>query len=309
MNSVGPIEPVLRVVPAHQRFHAAQAVAHAVDLGLVVQLELLELDRAAQVALQLQLLGGVGAHVGLEHHVVAAARALGLVHGRVGVGHELVGLALFRMQHDADRARDLQLLAHHVEGLGDRAQHAVGGLRAFGAVVHAFEQQQELVAADARHGVALARGLAQPVRGGAQDLVAGRVAEGIVDRLEAVEVDEEHRDALFHLQLVGPLHAQQRVAQPVFEQHAVGQAGQCIGEGAFLQLALAWVSSALASSSELESRRATCCSRDSSTEVKSVPSSSRPDASTTIAVRPEPFSSPELRQTASAGKPAAAMPV
>ena len=57
------------------------------------------------------------------------------------------------------------------------------------------EQDRELVAALAADDVALADRARQALRDAAQDVVAGRVAEGVVDPLEVVEVDEQQGDA------------------------------------------------------------------------------------------------------------------
>ena len=62
-------------------------------------------------------------------------------------------------------------------------------------VVDVLEQDDELVAAEARRGVGGAHAPDQPPRGLAQELVAGRVAEAVVDVLERVEVDEQDRGA------------------------------------------------------------------------------------------------------------------
>ncbi len=57
--------------------------------------------------------------------------------------------------------------------------------------LHVREQQQELVAADARHDVLAARHRLQALSDLLQHQVADRMAVGVVDRLEAVEVDEQ----------------------------------------------------------------------------------------------------------------------
>jgi hypothetical protein len=57
-----------------------------------------------------------------------------------------------------------------------------------------LQQHDELVAAQARHHVARAQRLLEAQRRLVQQLVAGFVAERVVDELEAVEVDEHHRD-------------------------------------------------------------------------------------------------------------------
>ena len=63
----------------------------------------------------------------------------------------------------------------------------------------------------------------EPLRDRDQQLVAARVAERVVDRLEAVEVDEQHAD-----HAVRARRALLRLAQPVQEQRAVGEVGERI---------------------------------------------------------------------------------
>ena len=81
---------------------------------------------------------------------------------------------------------------------------------------------QEFVAAETRDQAFGADRMADAARGRDQQFVAGRVAEHIVDHLEAVQVDVQHRDLRSRI-----------VAEPLgeFTQHrvAVEQAGQRIG--------------------------------------------------------------------------------
>ena len=88
-------------------------------------------------------------------------------------------------------------------------------------VDRAVQQHGELVAAQAGGGVGGADGLVQPLREDLEQQVAGLVAVGVVDRLEAVEVDVEHR---------GPLAVAagqvQVVLGAVEEERPVGQLGQ-----------------------------------------------------------------------------------
>ena len=82
-------------------------------------------------------------------------------------------------------------------------------------------QHDELVAAQARHGVRGAHDLGQARADLDQQLVAGLVAERVVDRLEAVDVEQQHRDAEAEA-----LGAAEGVLDAVEEQRAVGQAGE-----------------------------------------------------------------------------------
>ncbi len=79
-------------------------------------------------------------------------------------------------------------------------------------------QDGELVTAEARDRVGRAHGLAHARGGLAQQLVPRRVAVGVVDDLEEVEVDEQHGHAL-----VGGAGALDGVRQPVGEEHTVGE--------------------------------------------------------------------------------------
>ena len=90
----------------------------------------------------------------------------------------------------------------------------------------------ELVAAEARDGVAGAGRGAQAARDARQQLVAGRVAERVVDELEAVEVEEEQADRA--QRAAGgdvALHPLQRDVRPLEQQRAVRQAGQRVAHG------------------------------------------------------------------------------
>ena len=171
----------------------------------------------------------------LEQHMAAAAGALGGVHGSVGVGHELAAFAMAGMDGNAYGAGDLDLLSRELERLGQRGQRSFRDADAGLLVDHVLEQQQEFVAAHARHGIAFARLEPQAVGRAAQYQVAGRVAERVIDGLEAIEVHEQHRQTIDHAFVIGAVQPQQRLAQPVLEQQPVGQAGQGVRKGAVLQ--------------------------------------------------------------------------
>ena len=85
------------------------------------------------------------------------------------------------------------------------------------------QQASELVAAQAADHIFGTHRAGQPRGHDAQQLVAHGVAMGVVDRLEAVEVEVEHGKAL--LERHG-LH--QRALEPFAEEAAVGQQGQVV---------------------------------------------------------------------------------
>ena len=97
---------------------------------------------------------------------------------------------------DADAGGDEHVALAERERLAEHAEQALGerhrrALRAGGGVEH-----HVLVAREAGHGGALGHGVAQPLGDHHEHLVAGGVAERVVDVLEPVEVDEEQRRVL-----------------------------------------------------------------------------------------------------------------
>ncbi len=87
-------------------------------------------------------------------------------------------------------------------------------------------QHGEFVAAEPRSGVALAQTASDPLRGRAQQSVTGGVPEGVVDELEAVEVDEEHGEVI----AVAP-RGRDRLVEPVGEQRPIGETRQLVVGG------------------------------------------------------------------------------
>ena len=102
------------------------------------------------------------------------------------------------------------------------------GLRADGprSAVEVGQQEQELVAAEPRDHVGLARADAEAIRQLDQQLIAGVMPEGVVHELEVVEVQEQHADP----QVEAP-RARQRALEHLLEQRAVRQAGELVVVG------------------------------------------------------------------------------
>ena len=99
------------------------------------------------------------------------------------------------------------------------------------AVGQPRQRHDKFVATDPRHGVAGAHEFFQAAGDFDQDLVAGAVAEGIIDQLEAIQVNEQYT----HMAVVAPGKLA-GLGQPVFQQGAVGQLGEHIVAGVVGQL-------------------------------------------------------------------------
>jgi len=116
-------------------------------------------------------------------------------------------------------------------GLGEPGEDARGDLRDALLVDLAFEQHQEFVAADAGHRVADTGQLAQALADLAQHGVTAAVSVGVVDRLEAVEVDEQHGQPGRRA-----VHARHRGGELVLEHQPIGQLREGIVVGDLLQI-------------------------------------------------------------------------
>ncbi|MNM42014.1 hypothetical protein D3C81_528440 [compost metagenome] len=116
------------------------------------------------------------------------------------------------MLGDTECPRDqVDLLDRHVHGIVGRLQ---------------FDQQHELVAAYARQRVLTVQVPTQARRHRLEQQVADMVAEGIVDRLEPVQIDEHQRKATALLR-----HFANGLLDTVGQQRAVGQRGQGVVQG------------------------------------------------------------------------------
>ncbi|MNG11061.1 hypothetical protein D3C84_945660 [compost metagenome] len=111
-------------------------------------------------------------------------------------------LAFFSAMLGVVRNADARLDIHAVpvqaqrlgEDLADFFRHAAGVF----AGVDAVQQYDKLITADARHGVGFAHAVREPIGDRLQQHVAHRVAVGVVDFLEAVEIDvqQSHQAAV-----------------------------------------------------------------------------------------------------------------
>ena len=151
---------------------------------------------------------------------------LGHVHRDVGSLEESLDVrAMIREESDADARLHLEGETVNrewlLEGRPQLARDRNGRL----GVEHLREQHAELVPAEARDGVALAKGVAEPDADLLQQLVAARMPEGVVDLLEAVEVHDHHRG-----RDVVPARRCERRVDAVVEERPVRQVGQGVME-------------------------------------------------------------------------------
>ncbi len=225
-------EAAARVVPAHQRLDADHLRADVDpvpqrDLGLVVQLELVGVQRAAQRGQQAEPVGRVAVPGGVVH-LDAGVLLLGQVHRDVGPAHQLLDVgAVVGVDGDPDARLQLEEHLLEVERLDQRVAHPA---RHVGDVVvrpDVGHHHGELVAAEPGHQVLRPQHALDPPRHQLEQPVADVVAEGVVDLLEPVQVQQRDREPL-------DVRTIDRLAEPLQQQLAVGQPGQRVVQGGVL---------------------------------------------------------------------------
>ncbi|MCY1408196.1 hypothetical protein D9M71_235150 [compost metagenome] len=186
---------VLGVLPANQGFDAHHAVVAVADLRLIDEVELIADQRIAQVFFQLAAATHFGIDAGDIELIAVARTGLGQRHGLLGLLQQFLGaVTVLGEQGDADGGAQADLLM--IEGKR-RFQVIEDALRQLGGFVGLLDiglDQGELVAAEAGEGAQATAMSAQAIGQGQQQLVAGLVAELLVDALEIVEADTQHRD-------------------------------------------------------------------------------------------------------------------
>ena len=195
------MKPRVGCDPAHERLEAFGHAAVEADLRLVDDRELVTFERASEVRLECEPLRRAIEHVVGKDDRAGLARRLRPVHRDIGALRGLLGVEAFECRHDADARGDEDLgtgfallgrLTDSATDLERRRQRALDAL----CRLPTGAQHDELVAALTGQQVVLGQAGPDPRRRVDQQLVADGVAIGIIDQLEAVQIDEEHDSAL-----------------------------------------------------------------------------------------------------------------
>ncbi len=213
------------MVPARQRLEAGDRAVFEPHDRLVQQADLLALDGAAQFGLQREAVGFPGAHRRLVDVDAVAADALGVIHRKLGVLDDLLGQLGLRIgQRQADRGGEEDLAVVEGDRRADGLADGLGEGGDAGGVLFRQQDQPELVAGEPRQRVLRLQDAGQAACQRQQDGIADRDADGIVDLLEAVEVDH-HQGRPQGRHGLGEIGDR---AEAVDEQLAVRQAGEVV---------------------------------------------------------------------------------
>ncbi|CAB4889133.1 unannotated protein [freshwater metagenome] len=192
---IGTEQTAIRVPPAGQHLEAREMPGRKIDDGLVVRNDLASLEAVAQLTRRAQREHRRLMRAGSERlHTVATTR-LCPIHRCVCVTQELLGSHPRSISEcNADAAADVELGILHDQRLRDRLPESFGHIGGGQIELQAIKHHDELITTEATKHVSVTHHRAQPLAHATQQLVTNGVAETVVDHLEIVEVDEQHRN-------------------------------------------------------------------------------------------------------------------
>jgi len=150
--------------------------------------------------------------------------SLGAQQGKIRLLQECLGICSVGGVHaDSHARRHVKVPTLDAVWRGDRCQQVVCAEGRILGTSHFRQQNHEFIATVTAHRVRTAHTPCQSTRDGRQELVAGRMAQSVVDALEAVQVDEQHRQrtAMATCRCDRPV-------EPVGQQQPVRQASEDI---------------------------------------------------------------------------------
>ena len=224
----GGQQATFAVTPAHQGFKADNLPGAQIQARLVMQLQLVAAQGAAQFAFKVCQAAGVAVDAFIEQVKRAALRALGLLHGDVRMPHQRIGPGVGARMGDTEAATDQQALAVNPVRFGQRFGDAFSDLLgAFGGAA-GVDQQGEFVAAQSGQLIARLQLAFEPGHHLQDQAIPRLVPKGIVGVAKVVQVQMPEGDA-------AAFAFRQTHGQQGLKALAVGDAGQRVFFGQALQ--------------------------------------------------------------------------
>ena len=253
-----------RMVPADQRLGAANLHRARIDHGLIVDLEFIPCDGAAQFILQLIPTSRIGRHVGFKQMKDISAGGLGLIKRKVGAVHELIGLRTVGPRlRNPDAGLDDRFMAVEIIGLADQFDQ-LAGERDGSVPAIAVRQLQncELIAADPRHNVICTDRRLQAARHLTDQVITGDMPKRVVDVFEVVEVEQQNIEGR-----AGHRRLLQRLIDGAPESRSVRQSGQPVMIGLELDFARSRHQLALPNRAERDGEKNADCEHAGDAEI------------------------------------------
>ena len=198
--------------------------------GLEVDLELLALERVVQLCVEHQLLARRYLESRVERPPAMGRRPLRLVHGGISPTQERLAVDSPSRMGESSADRHVEASAVQWERLLRYGGDAIQQSGEFGRITRAAGNDHELVTAESGDEVPSPHCLLQPRCDSAENDVACAVSQGVVDVLEAIDIDEDDRRPP---RLVTRVSENRIEIAP--EGHSVGESGEWVGVHLTLQ--------------------------------------------------------------------------
>jgi hypothetical protein len=178
------------MIPAQQGFHPGDPSRADLNLGLVVKLEFVALNRAAQLIGDDHALGHLAVAFGTVKTSTVTPIGLGAIERQIGLDYHGVGSGnVRRVTRYTDTGRDMNVITFDGIGLGNDLAN-FGGQPAHRRKIFGIALQDgEFIPAETRHDVITANSALHAGCNLVQKFVAGGVAERVVDVLEMIEIE------------------------------------------------------------------------------------------------------------------------
>ena len=224
-------ETAPRMLPPHQGLHARQPIVSKVDRGLVVERELVFVDRRSQLRFHLDAANRLRVHLRIEERIPALEDA-SLTHRHGGVAQQVLGRLLAADRHgDADLRLNVDLGSDELEWLAESVHDPLHRHRGVDRGDQAVQENPEFVPTEARDGIRFSDASAQPAGDGGEGRFADAGAQAVVHSLHAVQVAVQDGDHA----AVSPC-GDERLFDHARKQGAIGQSGERVVERLMAQL-------------------------------------------------------------------------
>src|SRR5579864_1779278 len=245
-EGAGRDESLFRVLPPDEGFETNDLARVDLENRLESNPELTVIEGRAKIGFEFQAANGAILHRGIEKFGASSTHGLGTAQGGFDVAQQIIGSGLpRRAERDANAERAARLTLPENQRSGGRGLDTLGDAEHIAGIRTSFEQNRELVSADAREDQIAGRSFAgagehlgfaetglQPSRDFDKRLITGRGAESVIEILEAINVGEQKSVAERGIALC----LRVTTLETVEEQAAVGQTGERVVQGIVCQL-------------------------------------------------------------------------
>src|ERR1700732_3090358 len=209
------------MIHAQESFAAYDLVTSKIDDRLIVQLESAFRDGLTDIQFQCAARSNASIHLRLKEAVCPAPVGFGAIHRQIGTFQQLIELgAVIRSQRNTYAGVCRDLMTKTLMWFADSLVNSLDELHDVARLLYACLDDCKFVASKSSNEIRLSDTTPQTGCHGFQEFIACGMAERIVDALEFVDVDVEHR------KLLAPLGSLELPLQLLAERHAIRQIGQ-----------------------------------------------------------------------------------